>query len=231
MHRYHPPFRGDFSVGTPFRGKAIDSPSPGLRIFTTNTLSHAPSVAGGRSFVSVYRLNQSKGKDGPCHADGPSLRGVVTRRDGSGVRRAGGRGSRTGPSSRPHRAAAGRQPKRRRSAEPASRRRTRPSRALAQDGLDLQQDPQHRWILRGGELALARVAAGLRIERVEPSTAVRGGQQRLYQGRQRSGEQTEDAYPEEHENHGDSPPGPDTRAKRCPAGSVYVGVTPATLSM
>ena len=44
--------------------------------------------------------------------------------------------------------------------------------ALAQAGLDLQQDPQHRWISLGGELALARVATGLRIERVESNTAV-----------------------------------------------------------
>ena len=36
--------------------------------------------------------------------------------------------------------------------------------------LDLQQDPKHGGIGLAGELALRRVASGLRIERVESST-------------------------------------------------------------
>jgi hypothetical protein len=39
---------------------------------------------------------------------------------------------------------------------------------------DLQQDPQHRWIGLIGELSLAHMAPGLRVERVEPNTTVGG---------------------------------------------------------
>jgi hypothetical protein len=46
--------------------------------------------------------------------------------------------------------------------------------ALAQAGRDLQEDPEHGGIGRGGELTLRQMAAGLRIERVEPRTPVGG---------------------------------------------------------
>jgi hypothetical protein len=51
--------------------------------------------------------------------------------------------------------------------------RTQPSRSrrLA-PGLDLQEDPEHRGIGLGGELALPRVPAVLRVERVEPNMMV-----------------------------------------------------------
>jgi hypothetical protein len=41
----------------------------------------------------------------------------------------------------------------------------------AQAVLDLQDVPEHSGFGLGGELALPRVAAGLRVERVEPSAA------------------------------------------------------------
>jgi hypothetical protein len=44
--------------------------------------------------------------------------------------------------------------------------------ALAQTGLDLQEDLEHSGVGLGGELAVPRVTAGPRIERVEPNTTV-----------------------------------------------------------
>ena len=44
--------------------------------------------------------------------------------------------------------------------------------APVQPGLDLQEDLQHRWIGLGDVFALARVAAGRRIERIEAHSIV-----------------------------------------------------------
>jgi hypothetical protein len=65
----------------------------------------------------------------------------------------------------------------RRNAEPASlcrRRRTPPTSGSRRAVLDLQEEREHGGIGLEGELALPRVVAGLRIERVEPNTTVRG---------------------------------------------------------
>jgi hypothetical protein len=54
----------------------------------------------------------------------------------------------------------------------AARAELDPVVAVAQAGLDLQEDLEHAGLGRGGELALRQVAAGLRIERIKPHTVV-----------------------------------------------------------